>query len=299
MSKKCKDVKPFAIKPTDIVTVTSMGHITEIQYMEKMNQKASIRKINKDQYVVLETGEIKEYEHIKNRSESYNSLRQTFKKVRYLINKNFFGNGNELHCILTYEKNVTDNSVLYFDFNRFMIRLKRKYSHLGSIDYMNVVEPQGRGAWHCHVLIRFNDVRSIYIPNKDIAEIWGQGFVTIKSLKGVDNIGAYLSAYLADLELTDETIKVALNEDREVVEKDVAGVKKKFIKGGRLHMYPPGMNLYRKSKGIVYPERYKTTYKKAKKIVGSAQPHYFNSIDIEQGDFKNKIAYEQYNSKRV
>lgn len=288
----------FGIKPTSVVTLTEMGHISEIQRMERQNQQQTIRKISKDEYVVLETGEIKEFNHIENRSQSMNSLRQTFKKLRYLINNNFVGAKNELHMTLTYEENMTDTERLYADFKRFMMRLKRKYKGQ-SIDYLNVIEPQERGAWHCHLLIRFNDVGSIFIENKKIAEMWEQGFVTIRSLAEVDNIGAYLSAYLSDIELTDETEPIAYTDGTEIVEKTVEGQKKKFIKGGRLHMYPPSMKLYRKSRGIVPPTRKKMTYEDAKKAVGSAQPHYSKTYDILTDDFKNTIHFEQYNSKRV
>lgn len=288
----------FGIKPTSVVTLTEMGHISEIQRMERQNQQQTIRKISKDEYVVLETGEIKEFNHIENRSQSMNSLRQTFKKLRYLINNNFVGAKNELHMTLTYAENMTDTERLYADFKRFMMRLKRKYKGQ-SIDYLNVIEPQERGAWHCHLLIRFNDVGSIFLENKKIAEMWGQGFVTIRSLAEVDNIGAYLSAYLSDIELTDETEPIAYTDGTEIVEKTVEGQKKKFIKGGRLHMYPPSMKLYRKSRGIVPPTRKKMTYEDAKKAVGSAQPHYSKTYDILTDDFKNTIHFEQYNSKRV
>lgn len=288
----------FGIKPTSVVTLTEMGHISEIQRMERQNQQQTIRKISKDEYIVLETGEIKEFNHIENRSQSMNSLRQTFKKLRYLINNNFVGAKNELHMTLTYAENMTDTERLYADFKRFMMRLKRKYKGQ-SIDYLNVIEPQERGAWHCHLLIRFNDVGSIFIENKKIAEMWGQGFVTIRSLAEVDNIGAYLSAYLSDIELTDETEPLAYTDGTEIVEKTVEGQKKKFIKGGRLHMYPPSMKLYRKSRGIVPPTRKRMTYEDAKKAVGSAQPHYSKTYDILTDDFKNTIHFEQYNSKRV
>ena len=103
------------ISPDDIVTVTQMNHLTEIQYMEKMNRTASTRKLNKDEYVLLETGEVKEFNHSKNRSEGYNSLRKTFKKIRYLINNNFTGKPNELFVTLTYAENMTDTKRLYTD----------------------------------------------------------------------------------------------------------------------------------------------------------------------------------------
>jgi len=282
------------------VTVTDMGHIVEVQHMEKRNTTCHIQKIDSDRYVVLDTGEIMEFNKSENRSDNENSLRQTFKKMRYLINSNFKGLPNELHITMTYKENMMDTKRLYVDFDKFMKRLRYKYKAVSTVDYMNVVEPQGRGAWHIHMLIRFNDLESVYVPNSELAEMWGQGFVKIKSLKDVDNIGAYLSAYLADLELDrDFSLTEAMSiSGRELSVKQVDGVEKKFIKGGRLHMYPPGINLFRKSKGIVYPERQEMTYENAKKIVGSAEPHYNKTYVVEKDDFKNTITFEQYNLKR-
>ncbi len=279
-----------------------MNHVTEIQQMEKMNNQANIVKIDKDRYVLKETGEIHTFNKSETRKDNHNSLRQTFKKLRYLINNNFIGYDNELHCTLTYAENMTDTKRLYRDFDSFKKRLKRKFNNF---DYLDVVEPQERGAWHHHLLLRFNGSDKAYIKNSDLAKIWSHGYVTIKNLKDVDNIGAYLSAYLADIELTDkdmslgnEKVRQAINKGLEVREKVVDGEQKKFIKGGRLHLYPPGMNLYRKSKGIVFPERQKMSYKQAKKIVGNGDPHYSRIYNVEINDFENTIIFEQYNSKK-
>lgn len=283
----------------DLVTVTKMNHIVEVQHMQKMNRKAHIKKLDKDRYIYLGSGEIKEFDHIENRSQSFNSLRQTFKKLRYLINNNFTGAGNELHVILTYAENMTDTKRLYKDYEKFIKRLRYKYKDISSIDYISVVEPQGRGAWHCHVLLRFNEIDKVYIENSELAELWGHGFVTIRSLKDVDNIGAYLSAYLTDVELTEDNIISFVDTDYVIVVKEVNGQEKNIVKGGRLHLYPSGMNLFRKSKGIVYPERQRMKYKEIKKIVGSAEPTYQKSITVENDDFTNTINYEQYNLKRL
>lgn len=294
------------IKPDDIVVVTEMNHIVEIQHMDRMNSKAHIKKVDKDSYVLIATGEILEFEHSMNREENKNSLRQTFKKLRYLINNNFTGGENELHVTLTYRENMTDTERLMKDFEHFIKRLRRKVKN-SSIDYLSVIEPQERGAWHCHVLMRFNDVSKIYFPNKfdkktkepidaPLYDMWGQGWVTIHNLKEVDNVGAYLSAYLADIEVDDPS---AVKAGSEVITKKVDGKEKKFIKGGRLHMYPPGMNIYRRSKGIKDPTRKKMKFKNAqKKVVGSAKPHYQQSIHIEDGDYERNISYLQYNTKR-
>lgn len=287
------------ISSSAYVTVTQTGSIVEVQYMEKMNHTATIRKLNADEYVELSTGEIKEYKHIENRSQSYKSLRATFKKLRYLINNNFCGRKNELFITLTYKENMTDTKRLYEDMKNFMKRLKYQFKNSTTVDYLSVVEPQQRGAWHVHLLLKFNDLSSVFIPSSELASLWGHGFVKIKRVDGVDNIGAYLTAYLADLELTPETMAVAFQTGHDVVEKEVDGQKKAFIKGGRLHMYPPGMNLFRKSKGIAYPEREIMTYAGAKKIVGSAQPHYKKKYEIQADDFSNTLIFEQYNLKRL
>lgn len=292
------DEKKVEIKNHHMVTFTKMNHIIEVQHMEKINRSINIRKIDSERYIDLETGEIKEFNHSENRSENKNSLRQTFKNLRYLINNNFIGASNELHVILTYRENMTDAKRLYVDFDKFIKRLRYRYKNKSSIDYLSVVEPQERGAWHCHVLMRFNDLDKVFIKNADMRALWGHGFVQIKAIKDVDNIGAYLSAYLTDIELTQENaLKTAL-EQSEIVTREVEGQEKKFVKGGRLHLYPPGMNLYRNSRGIIKPERVNMEFSRVKKIVGSAKPHYEKKYHIENDNFENTISFQEYNMKR-
>lgn len=289
------------ISPSSTVRVTKMNHLVEVQHMERMNRINHIQKLDKERYLNLKTGEIGEFKKGEVRSDSLNSLRQTFKKLRYLINTNYEGAGNELFITLTYKENMTDVKRLYTDFKKFMLKFRYKYEkQYGSIDYMTVVEPQERGAWHHHLLVRFNDMvgKKMYIPNNEVAALWGHGFTNMHSLNGVDNIGAYLSAYLADVELTEDNVFLAFDDNVEVVSKVVDGQDKKFIKGGRLHLYPSGMNLYRKSKGIKMPVREEMPYKDIKKVVGSEKPHYVKTLVVEQDDFKNTITYEQYNMKR-
>lgn len=276
------------------VTVTDMGHLVEVQHMERRNSECHVRKIDADRYILLETGEIFEFEKSANRSESENSLRKTFKKLRYLINTNFTGKPNELFVTFTFAKDSYDPEMVYKDFDKFLKRLKYRFKDSSTIDYINVLEPHASGQFHSHMLIRFNDLEKIYIPNKEMAELWSHGFVTIKSLKDVDNIGAYVSAYLADLEIPDGYD----TKNKEVMIKKVDGKDKKFIKGGRLAFYPTGMNIYRKSKGIIPPVTETMSYKNAQKKVGSAKPHFKKSYTVERENFKNTITIEQYNLKR-
>lgn len=283
-----------------VVSVKKMNHIVEVVAIDSVsNGLSKIKKLSKTHYVNKDTGEILAYKLSENRGQNIAGLKQSFSKIRDLINNNFTGKGNEIHVVLTYAENMTDSKRLYKDFDKFWKRYKYKYG--SNCDYLSVVEPQGRGAWHCHVLIRHNDVESIYIPSEELARLWGHGFVKIRSLEGVDNIGAYLTAYLTDVELTEETLPMAVIEKREIKVVEVEGKQKRYIKGGRMHLYPPGMNLFRKSRGIVYPEVEKMKYKEIKKIIGNASPDYTTTITIQDEDKKrvlNRITYEHYNMKR-
>lgn len=295
---KIKKVDAKAIHDSAAVTVTRMGHIVEVQHMEKMNRVCHIRKLDAGRYVELETGEIKEFDRTAVRSDSFNSLRQTFKKLRYLINNNFVGAPNELFLTLTYrgELQTSDHLKVGRDYDRFLKRLKRRFEGKTTIDVIRVLEPHASGNYHLHALIRFNDLSKVYIPNDELAEIWGNGFVTIQRLNDVDNIGAYVSAYLADIEITPENAISFMGSEFEM--KDVDG--KKIIKGGRLRFYKSGVNIFSKTKGILYPERQEMPYKDVKKIVGLADPHYSKTfeLDHEELDYSNAITYEQYNLKR-
>lgn len=292
------DENQTKISNDSLVSVTKMNHIVEVQYMEKRNNKAHIKKLNSDEYVYLETGEIREFEKTVNRSEGINSLRKTFKRLRELINTNFEGLPNELFVTLTYrgELQTRDTERIYDDFRKFMQRLKYRFKGKSTIDYINVLEPHATGNFHIHALLRFNDLPSIYIENEELAKIWGNGFVTIQSLKNVDNIGAYVSAYLADIEVDPN-----IGDFPNLVEKKVNGIKKKYVKGARLIFYPTGVNIYRKSKGIIEPEKKMMKYKKVKKKLGNAHPNFKTGIVMtdKDTDFQNVIIKEQYNLKRL
>ncbi|MCL2605255.1 MAG: hypothetical protein FWD90_12315 [Defluviitaleaceae bacterium] len=282
-----------------------MNHIVEVMAMhhEPMGLY-KIKRLPDNKYLNMETGAIKEYKISEHRGHSIESTKRTMKKLRHLINNNFTGASNELFVTLTYAENITDTERLYLDFKLFMMRLKRKYP---DVEYLSVVEPQGRGAWHCHVLLKFTQRDEIFIKNNDIlAPMWGQGFTSIKSLKEVDNIGAYLTAYLSDLEITDETRDIAIGNiasHTKVVDKEYTEngkkVSKRILKGGRLCMYPPGMNIYRNSRGIIKPNTEKMTYWESKMVVGNDPPNYIKQVAITVEDMAvNTITYEQYNMKR-
>lgn len=267
---------------------------------------------------------IQNYRPTENRSQSPNEIRKTFKRLRSIINTNVTDSRKCKFITLTYKENMTDSDRLRYDLKLFIKRFKwfvehiknNKGNNLGlTFEYISVLEPQQRGAWHAHIIFIFNkQVRFIY--NEDVARIWSHGFTTTRRIDNVDNVGAYLCAYLADIEVTDSvdnqsieflqstqsnvTIKECVVPDYDRAGSPKGKAKKKFIKGGRLYLYPKGFHLYRCSKGIKRPEVVYHTYKEVLQELGSSASLTFHkSIHISDGaNFDNTLTYMYYNTKR-
>lgn len=279
----------YRIRDSDQVSVTVMNGIYEVQYLQRMNSKASIKKLSADEYMVLDTGEIRNFEKIENRSDSENSIRQTLKKLRYLINANFSGGDNELFVTFTYRDVVRDTKQVYKDWRNFLKRFKRKWD---DVEYLAVLEPQGENhgyCWHIHALMKFPKHYKVEIDNNsEMYPLWGKGFTKTERLKEVDNIGAYLTAYLSNIEV-----------EQEESNKDDKEKSKRYKKGERLKYYPKGMNIYRKSKGIEMPKRLTMTYWEAKELIGKdLKPVMRKTVPIKSDEFENLIIFEEYNTKR-
>lgn len=266
----------------------------------------------------------KNYRSTENRSQSANEIRKTFKRLRALINTNVTDPRFCKFITLTYKENMTDCEKLRHDLQLFMKRfryyinnLKNKKGHLLGLDfeYISVIEPQERGAWHAHIIFVFNkQIR--FIDNSEVARIWSHGFTTTRRIDNVDNVGAYLTAYLADIEITDSVT----NESIQYIQSDSSKInikecfvpcydsvgnpkgkeKKKFIKGGRLHLYPKGFHLYRCSKGIKRPVTEYITYKEVlSRLDLKASLTFHKSIYISNGEhFENTLTYLYFNNKR-
>ncbi|MEG0181774.1 MAG: hypothetical protein RR657_07770, partial [Peptostreptococcaceae bacterium] len=252
----------FKVNSLDTVRVKEMGNIVELMYSEHSNSKIVIKKINNNEYIDLRTGEIKEFTKLENRACDLNSVRQSLGKLRDLLNTNITDVRNCKWVTLTYKENMTDSKQLYEDFKNFNKRMRYFLSKQGyKYEYIVAMEPQGRGAWHAHIVMIF-DTKAPYIDNEVMSDIWGNGFTVTKKLdKNIDNLGAYLTAYLGDMDLVDfhslsdeekNNMKVYDVREIEINEGDEK-VSKAIIKGGRLHMYPPKFNLYRCSRGIKKP----------------------------------------------
>lgn len=276
-----------------------MHGIIEMKYMEKRNFECPIQVLDGNRYLVRSTGEVCEFDKSgTNRTDSYKSLKRTFRNLRYLINNNFFGDRNELFITLTYGGDdrplIFDGGKrFYMDFQIYIKALRRKY---GRIEFVNVVEPHEDGHLHAHVLLKFFDHDFIFIPNCDMQNVyWKRGFTKTSNLVGVTNIGAYLSAYMTDVEVSDENVHDCLVSGEKIEVKEVNG--KRYIKGGRLKYYPKKFRIYRRSKGILEPEVILGVSGDIKKKIGilCREPDFIKKYEIKVNDFSNTIIYEHFN----
>lgn len=290
-------------KSLDWCYVTKSGDVLDVVLTDS-RKRQTIQKIDKDRYLCCDSGEIKDFQHTEKRSENAHSVYRSLKHLRQLINANVTDPDRIRWATLTYKENMTDPKRLYEDFRRFWMRFKYFYKDY-NVEYILANEPQGRGAWHMHILFIF-DRSAPYIPNDVLSKLWGFGFVNVKQIDGnIDNLGAYLSAYLGDMEISPDKVP----EYSQVYDvnniKCVQGEKcdKYVVKGARLNLYPVGFNIYKCSRGIKKPEKLQVGTKTLKKMVGDATPTYKRNYEISYNDehdetYSSQLTILQYNLKR-
>lgn len=275
-----------------ITRVKTSGNIIEVMTTEHKSRGGTTRKIDKDSYMDTRTGEVKDYQHHETRADDVNSVSRSLAYGRDLLNANVT---DPTHCrwlTLTYAENMQDPARLQEDFERFNRRCRKDFGHY---EYITAAEPQARGAWHLHVVMIWNG-QAPYIPNAEVARMWGKGFVQIKALENIDNVGAYLTAYLADIAVPDDMPTETAERVGTVKTVD----SKRYIKGMRLHLYPAQMHIFRWSKGVRRPTVTYMTYQQAKEQVGAATPTYQKAIYMTDDDtgYRNTLYYEYYNTAR-
>ena len=247
---KSRKVEKWTLENNRIISaIIQNDEYADITVMERKT-KLNVKKINKTEYVNLSTGEIKKYNLSENKC-NIESIRKTFKELIYLIRHNFTSNSeNQLFITLTYAENMEDKGKLYNDFKNFYKRLKRRYKGI-KFDYILVAEPQERGAWHIHLMLKAD--KPLYIHDSVIRELWGHGITQAERLKS-DDVGKYYVAYFTNLE-----IEAKAERSKE----------KKYVKGARLQLYPSGMKIYRTTKGIKKPPKIDITFGELQKQFGA------------------------------
>lgn len=283
--------------------VLECGNVTEVTALSWI-PKATIQRLDKDHYIVisedakverLEDTIIHTYKHNEKKIDNVHSVRQSIARMRRVINTNCVNPAFVRWVTLTYAENMQDLKRLYDDYKKFNMRLRyyfdKEYDGL-KYEYIAVPEPQERGAWHLHVIMIFDRVPPYISNNEVIYKTWGHGFTSFQAVDNCDNLGAYLSAYLSDLPVD---VRDGY-QDNTIVDKQ----GKKYIKGGRLTLYPQNMKLYRISKGIKQPKEIKITsdrtYSEYIRDKGAKTYEYTSVVENDERDLY--IQKQFYNKKR-
>lgn len=321
------------------IKVIRAGNVTEVYYTDRpASREAKIQKLDEDEFLVLSSGEVKEYQksgkgagegdsaEAENRSMSPQSFKRSQMRLRRVINA-IVGDRPELckWLTLTYDQKkcglVRDPETIYFDFQNFNRSLRRylKKHDLGDYEYVSVVEPQRSGCWHFHVIQKWPDSyeKAPFVPLEAYMAAWSRGAkkgnpgiqngsVDLKALNNTDNVGAYFSAYLGDAEVVEgEPPESGVIKEVEMVNPETGETeRKRFIKGARVHYYPAGMNLYRCSKNVPRPTEEYVNPVRLAEILKEAGAEVFSTakvLEVDDGEgepFTKCMRYVQYNAKR-
>lgn len=280
------------------VRLKECGHIIEIMSRSHQGRCASTTiKISADEYIDTRSGEIKRFIHQSSRADNLQSVSRSLALGRDMLNANIDDVGRCRWLTLTYAENMIDPQKLMSDFKHFNARCRKRF---GNYEYITAAEPQGRGAWHLHCVLIF-PTKAPYMANDVVADLWKQGFVSVKRLDNVDNVGAYLTAYLGDMDFDEATQQCICGEVKTVeYEENGEQKSKRYIKGARLRFYPPKFNIFRYSRGCKKPIVSYTDYTSAKKKACGGTQTFSKAVVIADPDtdFSDTIVYEYYNTQR-
>lgn len=295
---KLVNIRP---NPKEIVSFKEAGNSLEIKYSKKHSNGGTTRKISKDFYINTKTGELNEFHHQEKRMDDTKSVSRSLNQGKDIINANFTDPKKCRFLTVTYADNMTDEKKLYNDLNYFIKKLKKEFQ---IYKYCLAIEPQGRGAWHAHIIIGWKD-KVPFFPYDKVLSLWGHGGIYITEITGdCDNLGQYLCSYLSDMPLDEAEnlhMDIKQNKIKEVIaDENGKKIPKRVVKGARLSMYPSGMHIFRWSRNCIKPTIIKCTNEEAEKAVDGLELLYETTrkiVDTSSG-FENTTNYRAYNKKR-
>ena len=221
----------------------------------KNNYLSDYKKLNKQEYVNIQTGEIKKYEIGEFKSPS--SLKKSMNNLKELLLNNFNGGKNEEFLTLTYTEEETDFDKTGDDLGDFWKKLKKKYK---DIEYIGVIEKQkSRNSWHIHMVLKNKNNQKLFIPQEEIVKIWNKGqsvWITPITDKGIKNV-------IKQLSKINDYKKFEYDEEQLPINRVINYMSKIQTK----EEIPSFKKSYYKSRGIIFPKVSMMNYDKAQKLL--------------------------------
>lgn len=274
-----------------VCKIVNTGHILRIVQYERLRRESYIVKLPGKQYCIKKTGEVLlQKTKSKTRSQNLRYVRQSMQHGRDMVNTNIRDLSNCIWVTFTYAENMTDEKKLYNDFRNFNKAYRNKVGHY---KYIVAVEPQGRGAWHMHCFMIFDEMP--YIDYNEIIKTWGKGRVEVQHMYGdVDNLGAYVSAYLCNLPLQEKAEMEGVHNLNIVTDRD----GHMYQKAQRISMYPAGMQIFRYSRGLNKPTEEFMSLEKAEKKASAGTLTFEKmvkaEVNTEKGTYTNTYYTKYY-----
>jgi len=207
------------------------------------------------------------------RNEEYRkrTARRARNDIRRLALSNFSNKATTKFLTLTLRDNcpfdIRDPRDCNKEFKKFIQKLnyyvKKNFPDFQSIEYIAVIQFQdknNRGAVHYHLLINIP-----FIEHNVITDIWRHGFIYVNKIDHVDNVGAYISAYL------------------------LKNFQDPRLKGEKCYFTSKGL---RRSK-VLYGEEAEQLIREL--MLDKRKPTYENSYDSE---YNGEVSYQEFNDNR-
>ena len=263
----------FLPDSAEVVTAKNSGGSTAL---------SGIKRISKDEYVKVETGEVFKYNTNANKTDNTVSIKKSLKNLRKLILNNFV----ELESIfitLTYKDEMFDFTQAGQNYTKFFESLKKHYKHY-NLKYLRIIEPTDKGNWHIHVLLKSAEkADKFYISQETVQNIWKHGSVKVEQIHNIEGLANYFCTYS--------------NDDKALTEK----AKPKHVKKQeRWKYYPYRARIFAKSNDIVYPQTVKATRGQVDELLKDYKRVSASTLtvkDSETGRVVNKVNYEHYKKR--
>ncbi|MDY6314938.1 MAG: hypothetical protein SPL89_07205 [Clostridia bacterium] len=261
--------------------ITETGATTELRTLAckpNMSGLQKAKRISRNSYVCLDTGEVKEYGCALERADNPH-LKETLEKIRKYINTNFYDGGQFI--TLCYDGVMKDFRRAKKDLSCFLRTLSKRHK---AIEYFWVLEPKTTGSWHFHLLTKGEEVTA-----EELQGLWIEGSSDVQDIYDVSGLACYLAPCYKKDDLTG-------NESKEE-NGGIFVLSKSKEKAKRLNFYPHNERIYGKSNGIKKWKEYQTTRGEARTYVKGKQKMSECSLAVvveETGEKINQVNIETY-----
>lgn len=235
-----------------VIEYKNEGKIKIKNCSNNKNYLKDFKKLNGEEYVNIDTGEIFKYKKSLKRSKS--SLSKSRKKLKELLLNNFNGGKNEVFVTLTYKEQETDFNKVVKDLKDFWKILKKEFQDL---EYIGVIENQRiRTSWHIHMIIKDIKHNSLYIAQEEIKRLWNKGNVSVSKI-----INRNINEILSGIDNNEE------NEEDKKYNNAIMKVINYMCKTQSKEDIPVGKQTYHHSRGIKFPNVQKMSYQEAQALI--------------------------------